>query len=142
MSVFCKTAEGVAVFAMALLSAASLAFAANGFDCKFPSGIVNTFENEVYQAAPANLLSFEIGDIDLRRQTAAIVTPKGKGGLKIVRAIGANHFLEVINEGFLNITTIYETPAADGSLPAVHSRHFGLLGMPVVSQYHGTCKPK
>jgi hypothetical protein len=114
--------------------------AASGFTCTFPAGTVNTFENEVFQAAPAKALSFEIGDIDLRSQSAALVTPRGKGELKIVRAIGANHFLEVINEGFLNITTVYESEAADGSFPAVHSRHFGLLGTPVVSQYHGTCK--
>ena len=30
------------------------------------------------------------------------------GALKIVRAINANHFLEVVNEGFLNLTTIYD----------------------------------
>ena len=120
----------------------SPALAATGFMCDFPSGTVNTFENEVYQAAQASPLAFEIGDVDLRGQKASLVTPKGKGELKIVRAIGANHFLEVITEGFLNITTIYDSPAADGSLPAVHSRHFGLLGLPVVSQYHGTCKPK
>lgn len=131
-----------AVLGLATLTMATTAMAAAGYTCTFPSGTVNTFENEVYQAAPASPLAFEIGDVDLPRQKAALVTPKGKGELKIVRAIGANHFLEVITEGFLNITTIYESPAADGSLPAAHSRHFGLLGQPVVSQYHGTCKRK
>ena len=131
------------LIAIVMLSpAVSPALAQTGFKCDFPSGTVNTFENEVYQAAPANHLAFEIGDVDLRGQKASLVTPKGKGELKIVRAIGANHYLEVITEGFLNITTIYDSPAADGSLPAVHSRHFGLLGLPVVSQYHGTCKRK
>lgn len=136
-----KIRLAAAALGLSVLLAAPAA-AASGFMCSFPSGMVNTFENEVYQAAPASPLSFEIGEVDLRGQTASLITPKGKGGLKIVRAIGANHFLEVITEGFLNITTIYESPAADGSLPAVHSRHFGLLGQPVVSQYHGTCKPK
>ncbi len=130
-----------AILGLSVLLASPVA-AASGYMCNFPSGMVNTFENEVYQAAPARPLTFEIGDVDLRGQKASLITPKGKGGLKIVRAIGANHFLEVITEGFLNTTTIYGTPAADGSLPAVHSRHFGLLGQPVVSQYHGTCKPK
>lgn len=131
-----------AVLGLTMLTMVTTAAAAKGYLCTFPGGTVNTFENEVYQAAPASPLSFEIGDVDLSSQKAALVTPKGKGELKIVRAIGANHFLEVITEGFLNITTIYEAPAADGSLPAAHSRHFGLLGQPVVSQYHGTCKPK
>jgi len=131
----------VAVFTiMSLIS--TQAFAAGGFVCNFASGTVNTFENQVFQTAPAKSLSFEIGDIDLPRQSASLVTKKGKGTLKIVRAIGANHFLEVITEGYLNMTTIYDVKASDGSLPAVHSRHFGLLGTPVVSQYHGTCLPK
>ncbi len=127
---------------LALWSLTGSAVAATGYICSFPAGTVNTFENDVFQAGPAKALTFEIGDVELRRQTASLVTPRGKGELKIVRAIGANHFLEVITEGFLNITTIYESPAGDGSLPAVHSRHFGLFGSPVVSQYHGTCKKK
>ena len=39
------------------------------------------------------------------------------GTLKIVRAINANHFLEVVNEGFLNLTTIYDKDAAKRQLP-------------------------
>ncbi len=117
-----------------------MAQAAGGYACTFPSGQVNTFENDVYQPAQAERLVFKIGDVNLAGQKASLVTPAGKSELKIVRAIGANHFLEVVTEGFLNITTIYGSPTGDGSLPAVHSRHFGLLGTPVVSQYHGTCK--
>jgi len=120
----------------------SPAFAAGILACSFPSGTLNTFENEVFQSAPTKPLSFDIGDIDLKGQTASLLTKDGKGALKIVRAIGANHYLEVITEGYLNITTIYDGKAADGSLPAVHSRHIGLLGTPVVSQYYGTCSIK
>ncbi|MGI9425881.1 MAG: hypothetical protein ACR2PA_22090 [Hyphomicrobiaceae bacterium] len=136
-----KLGHVAAALALLWLSAAT-AFAKNGYICDFQSGMVNTFENDVFQIKRAKALSFEIGDIDLAKQAASLVTPNGKGGLKIVRAIGANHFLEVITEGFLNITTIYGEPAGDGTFPAVHSRHIGLLGMPVVSQYLGTCKAK
>jgi len=132
----------IGLFCGALALMTVSAQAAGGFNCVFPSGKVHTFENDVFQEDNASKLSFEIGDIQLDRQTASLVTPQGKGGLKIVRAIGANHFLEVITEGFLNITTIYGAAASDGSFPAVHSRHIGLLGTPVVSQYHGTCKSK
>ena len=136
-----RLACAAATLTLLWLSAAT-ALAKNGYVCSFPSGMVNTFENDVFQNAPAKPLSFEIGDINLAKQSASLVTPSGKGGLKIVRAIGANHFLEVITEGYLNITTVYGEPAGDGSFPAVHSRHIGLLGMPVVSQYLGTCKAK
>ncbi len=131
---------GLCCGALVLMSVAVKA--ADSYSCVFPSGKVHTFENDVFQEDNASKLSFEIGDVKLDRQTAALITPQGKGDLKIVRAIGANHFLEVITEGFLNITTIYGAAASDGSFPAVHSRHIGLLGTPVVSQYHGTCKAK
>ena len=137
-----NTLINIAVTLTVLWLSTATALANKGFICSFPSGMVNTFENDVFQSATAKPLSFEIGDVDLAKQTASLVTPSGKGELKIVRAIGANHFLEVITEGFLNITTIYGEPAGDGSFPAVHSRHIGLLGMPVVSQYLGTCKAK
>ncbi len=130
----------IGVCCCALLLTMGHVHAATGYSCVFPSGKVHTFENDVFQEDSASKLSFKIGDIKLDRQTASLITENGKGGLKIVRAIGANHFLEVITEGFLNITTIYGSPASDGSFPAVHSRHIGLLGTPVVSQYHGTCK--
>ncbi|MEO0809085.1 MAG: hypothetical protein AAFW82_00315 [Pseudomonadota bacterium] len=133
------------IFCIALLStivASAQAFAANSLICNFPSGMVHTFENDVFQVEVAKTLSFEIGDIDLSGQKASLIATEGKGNLKVVRAIGANHYLEVVAEGYLNVTTVYDEEAADGSLPAVHSRHFGLLGTPVVSQYHGTCKVK
>ena len=83
-----------------------------------------------------------IEEIDLIRQSATLKMDQGKGELKIVRAIGANHFLEVVTEGFLNMTTIYDAPEAGGPRPAVHSRHFGFFGAPFVSQYYGTCTDK
>jgi hypothetical protein len=48
----------------------------------------------------------------------------------------------VVTEGSLHITTIYDKDESSGAYPAVHSRHFGLLGQPIVSQYHGFCEGK
>ena len=89
-------------------------------------------------------MSFEIASIDLEGQAARLVTESGAppGTLRIVRAITANHFLEVVNEGFLNLTTVYDKDPATGSYPAVHSRHLGLLGQPVFAQYSGSCREK
>ena len=60
-------------------------------------------------------MTFEIADIDLDRQSARLVTDgrDKPGPLKIVRAINANHFLEVVNEGFLNLTTVYDKDASE-----------------------------
>lgn len=110
--------------------------------CTFQSGIVKTYEDGVFKDEKVEQLAFTIEDIDLTRQTAAFSNVQGKGELKIVRAIGANHFLEVVTEGFLNMTTVYDAPGPGAPMPAVHSRHFGFFGAPFVSQYHGTCTSK
>lgn len=110
--------------------------------CTFTAGVVKTFEKGVFKDEKVEPLNFMIADVDLNRQTAALQTDQGKGELKIVRAIGANHFLEVVTEGFLNMTTVYDAPEEGGPRPAVHSRHFGFFGAPFVSQYHGTCVEK
>ena len=112
--------------------------------CTFETGHAWSYkEGEFSSKAPA-LLTFEITEIDLDGQSARLLTDghDNPGTLKIVRAINANHFLEVVNEGFLNLTTVYDKDPATGVHPAVHSRHFGLLGQPVFAQYAGSCTAK
>ena len=65
---------------------------------------------------------------------------RGTGQLRIVQAVNAMHFLEVVTEGFLHVTTVYDKDEAKGLYPAVHSRHFGLFGQPLVTQYQGFCE--
>ncbi len=113
------------------------------FSCDFNQGYAWSYGAGKYKSAPPADLAFEIGSIDLERQTAALILDgKPANGLKVVRAIGANHFIEVVNEGFLNLTTIYDRDPATGNYPAVHSRHFGLFGQPLFAQYAGTCIAK
>jgi hypothetical protein len=115
-----------------------------GFVCSFSAGTSSIYENGTFKVKPPAPLNFEIADIDLERQSAHLITDGNEkaGDLKIVRAINANHFLEVVNEGFLNLTTIYDTEGAAGPHPAVHSRHLGVLGQPVFAQYSGFCTEK
>jgi hypothetical protein len=115
-----------------------------GFVCSFSSGTSSIYENGTFKVKPPVELHFEIADIDLEGQTAHLITDgqEKAGALKIVRAINANHFLEVVNEGFLNLTTVYDKDPATGSHPAVHSRHLGVLGQPVFAQYAGFCTEK
>lgn len=112
------------------------------FSCSFKSGSSLSYVKGLYKSAPARPIGFEITDIDLDGQRATLLTDNGKGTLRVVRAINANHFLEVVAEGFLNMTTIYDKDPERGVHPAVHSRHFGLFGEPVVAQYHGFCTAK
>jgi hypothetical protein len=113
------------------------------FVCTFETGTSWSYDAGKFQSAPPSKLAFEIGNINLEGQAAdLIVDGRQSGKFRIVRALNANHFLEVANEGFLNLTTIYDLDATTGAHPAVHSRHFGILGQPVFAQYAGTCGPK
>lgn len=112
--------------------------------CTFATGHAWSYKEGKFSSKAPALLTFEITQIDLDGQSARLLTGghDNPGTLKIVRAINANHFLEVVNEGFLNLTTVYDKDPATGVHPAVHSRHFGLLGQPVFAQYAGTCTGK
>lgn len=109
--------------------------------CSFPSGTSWSYEAGDFKSKTPTALSFTIDKIDLEGQAAVLnANAEGTGAkLSVVRAINANHFLEAVNEGFLNLTTVYDKDASNGKYPAVHSRHFGLLGQPVFSQYTGFC---
>ena len=115
-----------------------------GYMCTFDQGSVATYDKGAFRKDAAAALAFQLTDIDLDGQSAKLIASAGAapGGVRVVRAINANHFLEVANEGFLNLTTIYDRDAATGAHPAIHSRHFGLLGQPVYTQYTGKCVPK
>ena len=112
------------------------------FTCTFKSGSSLVYAKSVFRAKPAKPIAFEIAGIDLDGQRAELVSANGKGPLRIVRAVGANHYLESVTEGFLNLTTVYARDDKRGGYPAVHSRHFGLLGEPIVAQYTGFCAAK
>jgi hypothetical protein len=109
--------------------------------CTFTSGTSVTYESGKFASKPASDLTFSISQIDLDGQSAALTAEEGKSPVpvRIVRAVNANHFLEVVNEGFLNLTTIYDKDSQTGLYPAVHSRHLGVVGQPVFGQYTGTC---
>jgi hypothetical protein len=124
------------------LSTAASAGEPQAFSCTFPAGLAHVYEKGQFASEQAAPISFGIEAIDTAAQTADLKMPRGTGHLRIVQAVNAMHFLEVVTEGFLNVTTIYDKDETKGSYPAVHSRHFGLLGQPIVSQYAGYCDGK
>jgi hypothetical protein len=131
--------------ALALLwlgSAPGAADEPKAFACSFIEGVTHSYEKGQYVAEKAAPLAFGIAAIDMNAQTAELKTERGTGKLSIVQAVNAAHFLEVVTEGFLHITTIYDKDETRGTYPAVHSRHFGLFGQPLVTQYQGFCEAK
>ena len=125
---------------LALLATPSAADEPKAFSCTFVNGVTHSYDKGAFSAEKASPLAFGIAAIDARAQTAELKTRGGTGQLRIVQAVNAMHFLEVVTEGFLHVTTIYDKDEAKGSYPAVHSRHFGLFGQPLVTQYQGFCE--
>jgi hypothetical protein len=112
--------------------------------CSFKDGGAWAFEKGSFVEKPAGTLSFSLTDIDVASQSARLERSDDKDGkaiLKIVRAADAHTFIEVAMEGYLNVTTVYRK-SADGTYPAVHSRHVAVLGDPLASSYRGTCAAK
>ena len=102
-----------------LVTAASGAKAADpvGFTCDFRMGTTLDYNNAKFTRKVAKPLGVVIEAIDLDGQKAELVTDKGRGSLRVVRALNANHYLEVVGEGFLNITTIYDFDAKGKGTP-------------------------
>jgi|SRR5262249_30972234 len=134
-------ARPIAAFALVIvLASPSGADEPRGFQCTFTDGVTHSYDNGAFTAEKASPLAFGIASIDARAQSAELKTRGGTGQLRIVQAVNALHFIEVVTEGFLHLTTIYDKDEAKGAYPAVHSRHFGLFGQPLVTQYQGFCQ--
>ena len=138
------TARPTILLALLMPLAATAAAAAEpkAFACSFPAGVMHAYDKGRFAEEKASPIAFGIAAIDTKAQTAELRTESGTGTLRVVQAVNAMHFLEVAGEGFLHITTIYDKDEAKGAHPAVHSRHFGILGQPLVTQYHGYCEAK
>ena len=135
-----KVRPAVALALLALLAQPSTADEPKGFACNFAEGVTHSYDTGVFKEEKASPLAFGIDAIDAKAQTAELKTGRGTGQLRIVQAVNAMHFLEVVTEGFLHVTTVYDKDEAKGLYPAVHSRHFGLFGQPLVTQYQGFCE--
>jgi hypothetical protein len=133
------------LIAAALLTSATVARAAEdpkSFTCTFATGAAFSYESGSFKPEKVGPITFEIAAINPELQSADLVTPAGSRTLRVVRAVNALHFLEVVGEGFLNMTTVYDRDDVKAAHPAVHSRHFGVLGQPVIGQYQGFCQGK
>src|SRR4051794_3480148 len=76
--------------------------------CNFVNGITHSCDKGAYTAEKASPLSFGIAASHAGAQTAELKTRGRTGHLRIVQAVNAMHFLEVVTEGFLHVTTVYD----------------------------------
>jgi hypothetical protein len=133
---------GATVLLCLPLGLAQAAADPTGYTCNFAEGTAHAYDKGQFVAEKPAPLSFAIGAINAAAQSAEVRTERGTGSLRLVQAVNATHFLEVVTEGYLNITTVYDRDEATGKYPAVHSRHLGILGQPVIAQYQGFCEAK
>ena len=113
-----------------------------GYVCTFKTGQAYSHAKGRFKPAKAGPVTLDIATINHAQQSAELVSGERRASLRIIRAVNAVHFLEAVGEGFLNLTTIYDRDVGSPNQAAVHSRHFGVLGQPIVSQYRGTCLAK
>ena len=113
-----------------------------GFVCSFKLGTTHTYATGQFRQAKASPVRLDIAAIDHAKQSAELISGERRTTLRVIRAVNAVHFLEAVGEGYLNLTTVYGRDAGATAHPAIHSRHFGVLGQPIVSQYRGVCQPK
>jgi hypothetical protein len=121
-------------------SAAARADDPKSLTCTFKTGSARAFEKGKFKPVKASPVTVALTEIDADKQSAML--PGGKGNVRVVRAVNALHFIEIVGEGFMNLTTVYDKDKPNGLHPAVHSRHFGILGQPIVSHYQGFCEGK
>jgi hypothetical protein len=131
-------------FSLVLVLACALAVPAaaadpQGYACSFNIGSARSFDKGRFKPDKPGRVAFEITAIAIDQQTAAAKRGETSAVLRVVRAVNALHFLEIVGEGYMNITTVYDRDPKATKHAAVHSRHFGVLGQPIFSQYFGFC---
>jgi|GEM_PF-7088932 len=123
--------------AFLFLAAGSAAQAApRSLRCDFADGTSRLWDRESRQTFGTTTIVYD--GIDPAQGRARLV---GKGGTVDVSLIATPRrlsFVEVVPDGTMNITSVYET-ATD--MKAVHSRHAGTPENPALSQTYGYCKP-
>ncbi|MGI9406675.1 MAG: hypothetical protein ACR2O4_09920 [Hyphomicrobiaceae bacterium] len=129
------------LFAVSLWAQTAAAGEAH-YACAFDSGASWNFENGKFGSDATAPLTFTIEKINRSSQKAELATKTGRSDLKMVAAIDAMHFIEVTVSGYLNLTTIYGDSGDGSAVPAVHSRHLGIVGQPLGGQMTGFCTKK
>ncbi len=115
---------------------------ATGYTCTFKVGAAHAYAKGRFKPTKAGPVTLDIAGINYAKQEAERVSGERRSVMRIIRAVNAVHFLEAVGEGYVNLTTVYDRDSGSATHSAVHSRHFALLGQPIVSQYRGTCVPK
>jgi len=104
--------------------------------CEFTSGVFHAWGEET--KINSDKLEMVFDSIDAKARTARIIGNAGAEDVAVILTPDHLSFMEITGAGNINLTTVYLSPS---ELRAVHSRHVGLDGWPLLSQSYGICRP-
>jgi hypothetical protein len=84
------------------------------------------------------IVSFD--SINYERRTAKMIGNQLISDVQVLPTASGISFLELTPSGDVILTTVFPANAGDKKFSAVMSRHISMMGDPVPSQWHGTCK--
>lgn len=113
---------------------------AKSLKCTFGPGTVADWEKEKPKLESDNFgKAVNYDAIDLKNESARVIGPSGASDL----AVTAGVYGLTLTESFIggvSITTVFsDYKKGSREFIAVLSRHVGVMGPPIPSQYHGTC---
>jgi hypothetical protein len=104
--------------------------------CDFVDAATKTWDDGRF-ATSKEKLSLIYDSIDVPQRSARLIGNAGATDVYVFLTDEGLHFLEITASGNVTLTTAFKSSGR----PAAHSRHVNLDSGPVVSQYHGHCRP-
>ena len=114
---------------------------AKSLRCTFGGGTVGDWRGGELKKQKDRSLGgpLQFDAINHKTRTARLIGNQGAGDISVFLTSAGVHFIEQTAFGSVMYTSIFPFRVGD-AFAAVTSRHISLLGAPLPSQYHGTCK--
>ena len=110
------------------------------FHCAFASNATANMSGDVARASlDREQLELVLDQVSVQNGSGRMIGNAGGVDVRVIEAFEGITLIEPLESGFLQITAIYSAQNGDGRFKAVHSRHSAFTGMPIPSQYYGSC---
>jgi len=133
---------GIVSFSFADEEALNRLFSARSLKCTLGEGASGDWKGgklEVRKGKWKTVLHFD--NINIKAGTARLIGNQGSEDVTVTSTNKGVTFVELTFTGNLNFTTVFASyKKGTSEFIMVTSRHMDLMGAPLPSQYHGTCK--
>jgi len=118
------------------------------FKCDFPIGSTFVFHDDKGEIRDKPKVEnaggmgneFIFDSINVQNGTGRFVGNQGSTDLTVIAGLEEMSLIEVTPGGTVQMTVIYNSMNGEGAYLAVHSRHTSTFGVPMPSQYAGSCR--